>query len=76
MLAVRLNGEKCIVYKGTASGLLASETMAFHFFHVKSTLNVELLEEVCMYCGVSDEAILFESTAVNGSVKVEEVLMG
>ena len=50
--------------------------MAFHFFHVKSTLKAELLEAVGKYFGVSDEVILFESTAINGSEEAVEGWMG
>lgn len=64
-----------MVYKAS-DGLLTSETMPFHFFHVKSTVKAALLEGVWVYWGILDEAILFESAVENEFLEVEEGWMG
>lgn len=64
-----------MVYKAS-DRLLTSETMPFHFFHVKSTVKAVLLEAVWVYCGISDKAILFESVVKGGFLEVEEGWMG
>lgn len=64
-----------MVYK-VSDGLLTSETMPFHFFHVKSTVKAVLLEAVWVYWGISDEVILFELAVKNGFLEVEDGWMG